>query len=247
MNLEEIFFNGYNPINTTVYGILIGVAVYLVYKLINKYNINIDKYSIIFAFLTAFLCGTIRVLGDLNKLPQNFFFMSPFIYFNIALIGFIIYTLAQKYKQYNLSIIFMIVVFFFSLTFYELKNLTGIISIIFISFVIFLIMLKLSRNFELLKDKFNFYAIFAHLFDATSTFISIDFFNYTEQHFVPLFFINLSGTAFVMYFLKLLVIIPIIIYLEKDKSLLRKLVLLAIIYLGFLTGIRDMLKLGSLA
>jgi uncharacterized membrane protein len=87
----------------------------------------------------------------------------------------------------------------------------------------------------------------AHMFDASSTFTAIDIVGgFMEKHVVPVFFIDVFGTAFVMYALKLAVFIPVIYLIEKyfieDRDLyyVLKFVLLV---LGFGPGIRNTLEL----
>ncbi|MBU0898878.1 MAG: DUF63 family protein, partial [Nanoarchaeota archaeon] len=46
--VEPILSNGwYNPINTLTYSVILIAAVFLVYKMLKKMNIHIDKYFFI--------------------------------------------------------------------------------------------------------------------------------------------------------------------------------------------------------
>ena len=108
-------------------------------------------------------------------------------------------------------------------------------------------------NFTLLTDKVNISILFAHLLDASSTFIGIDWLNYYEKHVAPTFFIDLAGNftshpSLVMYPLKLLVFIPVLYMLdnqfetEKEKKLIG-IMKLAILVLGLSPAARNTLRI----
>ena len=95
--------------------------------------------------------------------------------------------------------------------------------------------------------------LFAHLLDASSTFIGVDYLDYIEKHVVPTFFIDLAGRytdhpSIVMYPLKLLVFIPVLYMLDrqfdvdKEKRLIG-LMKLAILVLGLSPAVRNILRL----
>ena len=44
-----------------------------------------------------------------------------------------------------------------------------------------------------LDDRFNLMIIYAHMLDASSTYIGVDWFSYYEKHVVPTFLIDLTG------------------------------------------------------
>jgi uncharacterized membrane protein len=83
------------------------------------------------------------------------------------------------------------------------------------------------------------------MLDASSTYIGVDWFGYYEKHVVPTYLIDLTGTAAIMYPLKLLVLLPLLSIIDKyieDKSLLN-LTKLALIVLGLAPAIRNTLRL----
>jgi uncharacterized membrane protein len=83
------------------------------------------------------------------------------------------------------------------------------------------------------------------MLDASSTYIGVDWFGYYEKHVVPTYLIDLTGTASIMYPLKLLVLLPLLSIIDKyieDKSLLN-LTKLALIVLGLAPAIRNTLRL----
>ena len=81
----------------------------------------------------------------------------------------------------------------------------------------------------------------AHIFDATSTFVAMDFFGYYEQHVLPTFMINLTGSAIIMYPLKIIIILGILYIIDKevDDCTSNHMLKLAIFILGLAPGIRN--------
>jgi len=74
----------------------------------------------------------------------------------------------------------------------------------------------------------------------------VDWFSYYEKHVVPTFFINLVGTAAIMFPLKLLVLLPVLYMIDKSmgEPSLRNLTRLALITLGLAPAVRNTLRLA---
>jgi uncharacterized membrane protein len=97
----------------------------------------------------------------------------------------------------------------------------------------------------------NVALFFGHLLDASATFIAIDYYDYFEKHVVPTLFIDLVGTAAVMFVLKI-VLIGVVIYVIdvkfrddlKSSPNLVGLVKACVLILGLAPGIRDAVRLG---
>jgi uncharacterized membrane protein len=74
----------------------------------------------------------------------------------------------------------------------------------------------------------------------------VDWFSYYEKHVVPTFLINLTGSAAIMFPLKLIILLPILSMIDKslqDPSL-RNLTKLTLITLGLAPAIRNTLRLA---
>ncbi len=97
----------------------------------------------------------------------------------------------------------------------------------------------------------NFLIIFGQLLDASATFRALDFYAYGEKHVLPNFLIQATGTAAVMFPLKIIVV-GLVLYLIdvemkddlKGYKTLVGLVKFAVLVLGFAPGVRDMLRLA---
>ena len=109
-----------------------------------------------------------------------------------------------------------------------------------------------ARHFgwDFLTNRLNVAILGAHMFDASSTFTAINLVGgYAEKHVVPVFFINFTGSAAVMYLLKLAVFVPVIYLIEKyfkDDPQLYYAIKFVLLVLGFGPGIRNTLELTFL-
>jgi len=83
-----------------------------------------------------------------------------------------------------------------------------------------------------------------HLFDATTTAVSLSFFGYYEQHILPTFFINILG-PFSFVFLKAVAIVCILALIDRfsDDKEFNNYLKLVIGLLGAGTGSRDFITL----
>ncbi len=93
--------------------------------------------------------------------------------------------------------------------------------------------------------------IFGHFLDATATAVGIEYHGYIEKHVVPHFMIELTGNAFVMFLLKLPLVLLVIFVLDiwyakefRDNKNLLNLVKMGIIILGLAPGVRDALRMA---
>ncbi len=100
-------------------------------------------------------------------------------------------------------------------------------------------------------SKLNALIVFAHLFDASSTYRGIKYHGYAEKHVVPSFFIEFVGDPIVMYFLKLVLIVVVILTMDhlyrrelREFPRLTTLLKFAIITLGLAPGVRNTLRLA---
>jgi len=91
---------GYTPISEFIYGVLLILAVYLMYKFFEFFDIKIDVPFFIASLPFIILGSTLRVLEDsgLFEKPLSYFFISPIIYIQIG-IYFILSLLAGIYIE----------------------------------------------------------------------------------------------------------------------------------------------------
>lgn len=257
-----IYGDGYNVVNTLTYAIILGISLFAVLKLLAIFKIKIDERLIVATSPYIVFGASMRVLEDVQIFspPLSYMFITPLIYFTAffitagLLFGCILLERKGIIKDYAkpffaaglISILIIIAalatkdvndwwwapIIIFSLAF----TFTG---------VIYLIARYLKLGF--LTIPLNVAILGAHMFDASSTFVAIDVVRgFVEKHVVPVFFINMTNTSFVMYALKLAVFIPVIYIIEKyfkDDKDMYYILKFALLVLGFGPGIRNTLEL----
>jgi uncharacterized membrane protein len=110
--------------------------------------------------------------------------------------------------------------------------------------------MKYVLRWNYVSDPVYLTLLFGQLLDASATSYGIDFHpsvQYVEQHVVGSALIGMTGTALVMFPLKLLVLFPAVyvmeMYRKEANPAFWHLVLLAMIVVGFAPGIRDMVRM----
>jgi uncharacterized membrane protein len=85
-----------------------------------------------------------------------------------------------------------------------------------------------------------------HMLDSSSTFVSVMFFGYYEQHPVPRLFIEAIG-PWTFFLLKLAVLIPSLYIIDRyaEDGEFRTFLKIVILILGLAPGLRDMIRLGA--
>ena len=238
---------GYNPINTTVYSIILIVFVLLIFKLLKKLKVKFDKRLALAISPFVFLGSSMRVLED-SGILQGYLFITPGIYFlifGVTISTLLISLFLEKKKGIPyFKPMFLVGLILTSpiLGILQYKNFLGIFYVT-LYFIPWLIILKFI---PWLKE--NKVVTGAHLFDANTTFVSINYFGYYEQHIMPTYLINLSGTPFSFVILKFITLIGILYVIDKysDDKEFNNYIKLIIGILGAATGIRGFLRLFTL-
>ena len=77
---------GYNPVNTLVYGVVLAVAVYYIYRLLERLHVEIDLRFFAAVAPFAALGSVLRALEDAGMFHGDLgiLFISPIIYFVIG-------------------------------------------------------------------------------------------------------------------------------------------------------------------
>lgn len=251
---------GYNIVNTLTYGIVLGFVIFKIIPYVQKLLKDFDKWLMIMLIPFILFGSTGRELIDQDiglyagntQFPRNYMFVSPGIYFTmffLTLSSIAAGLLVQKVAKINYKIVTAAlgcVLFFYNLSLI-LGNLNHLDMFAFVLFYFmissgFAYVLKYALNLAFLDREYNLLVVLVHLFDASTTFVGVDYIGHVEKHVLPNFFIGLTGTAAVMYVLKLAVLIPAIYYIDdelKDEDFTRKFVKFVIVVLGAGPAIRN--------
>jgi uncharacterized membrane protein len=252
MNFQEWFYRyffetGYNSVNTVVYALILVLAAFIIYKILKRLKVNIDKRLAIAVTPFVILGSSVRVLED-SRIIFGEIFITPGIYFLIFFVTFFILLLSlfieKKFhiSYYKLMFIVGIILVSPVLGILNYRNFLGIAYVLlyFVPWIIFLKIIPWLKENKIVTG--------LHVFDGTVTFISMNYFSYYEQHFLPRYIINLFGTPLSFVFLKFILIAVILISIDKyseDKEFNNYLKLIIGI-LGASTGTRDFLRLFCL-
>ena len=199
-----------------------------------------------------FFGSSSRALVDHHIYPRIHLLATPGIYIFIGLLTIIlIFTSVYIEKKSNIKYTHTIIIFGILLDIPNiiiiLNNNINLLALLaeMMSFAIVSSPFILLRNKVSLLSKNNLYVLLAHIFDATSTFIAMDFFSYEEQHVLPTFIINQTGSAIIMYPLKIIIILVVLYIIDSqiknDKT--NNLLKLSIFILGLAPAIRNCLTL----
>jgi len=241
---------GFTLFSTIVLGLVVVFGTYFVYHVFRKLDVKVDKYLVYGIVPWIVFAAFVRVYEDAGIYPTHFFTQTPGIEILFVAL-FIPFLFLAKFleKKYNIAFWKTMTVTgtigaLVHVPFFKIVNPKGFL-LIFVFFAIAIGLIGAVRHF-IKFDLLSFWALAAHMVDASATFISMTFYNYTEQHILPTFLINNLGGAWVMFPLKLAVLIPVLYILNKyakEDKLLKNTIILAIIALGLAAGFRDALRL----
>jgi len=244
------FGPGYNLLNTVVFGIILGISVILIIKMFRV--LKKDPKDLLIPIIPFIFFGSsTRALVDNGIYPLSYLLITPGIYILTGLITIVTLLLAvfieRKTKfdyRYTLLLVGVAICIpnilniphFNPIAFFQVLGVWALASA---GFVI------LRNKWTLIKDKFNLSVLIAHLFDASATFIAVDFYPYGEQHVLPNALISLTGTALVMFPLKIIVILLALYVIDSyiEDRTIKNMLKLTIFILGVATGLRDFLSL----
>lgn len=239
---------GYNAVNTIVYGLLLGAGIIFCYRLLEKLRVKMDDRFFIALLPFIILGAFLRALEDARLLPKSALFITPGIFFTafaVAFTALIISLLLQSKIEYHrtlpaLGCVLLIYPALLSLkNIYTFKPLLYVAAVFAISCAFVLTALRFYTSNTWIHAAFA-----AHMLDASATVVGVEFFGYWEEHIFERMLIEKLGTAFVLFPLKVGVLLLAIYAAQKflDKKA-AKFWYFALFVLGFAPGLRDLLKI----
>jgi uncharacterized membrane protein len=258
--------SGYNPVNTFTWAVILGICIFGVFKLLDKLKVKMNTRFIVSVLPFVLAGSSLRVIedspADLVHPPTSYLLITPNIYFLVFVITVSCLWISIRMQKAGLIKDFHLIFASFGMIWFFIN--LGIllhfqhIVIAYIplfvigagaglTFVFYLI----ARYFKstIFTNPLNLSILLIHLIDASSTYIGIDKFGYFSKHVVPSYLIKLTGTALVMYPLKLIIFIGVIYILDtqfEDDELsqnLKMLIKMVILILGLSTAARDTIRM----
>ena len=237
---------GYTVEKTLIFALLLIGAVYGIFELMKKIKLKLDYRLVLGIIPYVLVGGTLRVIEDAG-IFTSYWLVTPGIYiltFAIALITlFVSLFLQNKFGIPYFKIFFTVglLSFAFLLPLLNFVNLHGLlfVALFFVPWIIILYKIRWGLVNKLVA--------LAQMFDATATYVAIEFFGYYEKHVLPSFLINVfSPVSFI--FVKIIGIVIILFLIDKSKGdkEFNNFLKLIIGILGLGTGTRDFLRLLAL-
>jgi uncharacterized membrane protein len=265
----------YNVVDTLTYAIILVISVYVLYRWMSSSTYMADigfKFDQKFILATVpyiLLGGLVRVIEDTGMITSDwrFLLITPLIYFTLFA-----FTLGMMFLSRCLTLRGITDSF---ITFYAFAGIIAVVitSLILLAWstthngvdlfilaiiplmgitatVIVWAVMRYVLAWTYVNDPLYLTLLFGQLLDASATSYGIDFhphIQYVEQHVVGSALIAMTGTAFVMFPLKLLVLFPAVyvmqMYRKEANPAFWHLVLLAMMVVGFAPGVRDMVRM----
>jgi len=250
MSLLDYFLypqaSGYDVPKTLLYGIVLVITAYLIYKLLKRLKVKVDRRLALAVAPYVIFGSAMRVLVD-SHIFESYFLVTPGIYFLVAAIVISLLSLSiilekkRGIPYFKTLFIAGLLLLSFPLSFIRPVNLKGflLIALLFVPWPLIL-------KFVKWKDE-NKIVLVIHMFDATTTSTAMSFFGYYEQHVLPSFIISMSHPLFFII-TKAIAIIAALIAIDKfssDKEF-NNYLKLCIGILGAATASRDFLRLLAL-
>lgn len=257
---------GYNVVNTFTWAVILGICIFGIFKLLEKLEVKITPRFIASVLPFVLAGSSLRVLEDspagIIHPPFSYLLITPNIYFLVfaITIGCLWISIrlqkAGLVKDFHLTFAsFGLLWFFVNLvTLLHFENIVAPYVPLFVlgagtglTFTFYLI----ARHFKssIFTDPLNLSILMVQLMDASSTYIGIDTLGYYEKHVVPSYLIDLTGTALVMYPLKLIIFIGVLYVLDTqfeddERSLnLKVLIKMVILILGLSPATRNTIRM----
>jgi uncharacterized membrane protein len=257
---------GYNPVNTFTWAIVLGICLFGVYKLLNKLEVKITPRFIASVLPFVLAGSSLRVIEDspagIIHPPYSYLLITPNIYFLVFAVTVICLWLSIKLqkaglvKDFHLSFAGLGLIWFFAniiILLHFQKVVAGYVPLFVIgagtglTFAFYLVAQRLKSS--IFTNPLNLSILLAHFMDASSTYIGVDKLGYYEKHVVPTYLIQLTGTALIMYPLKLIIFIGVLYLLDtqfeddRQSSNMKMLIKMVILILGLSPATRNTIRM----
>jgi uncharacterized membrane protein len=264
--INPILSNGwFNPVNTAVYSLILIGAVYLVYNMLRKMKIHIDRYFLVAIMPFIFWGSSTRVLHDaaytgaLATPELNAFFELPIfptpgsyiITFSLALVTLLCSLLAQRYAKVSYwkpMAAFGTALCVVNIVIMPVASLLPLLLIVPATLLFTgLLFIPQAANWGIPKGILtgqNNIIVAGHLLDASATTFALFVFGYVEQHVLPRALFPILGFE-TMFLLKIAVVLPVLWLIDRyteDRDF-RNFLKIVVFILGVAPGLRDLLRL----
>ncbi|MCS7144463.1 MAG: DUF63 family protein [Archaeoglobaceae archaeon] len=244
-----VYKEGYNIVNTLTWAVILVIAVFLIYKFLEK-RFEIDKNFILANVPYVLLGSSARVVEDAGFLqpPISYVFMSPFIFFLIFFLAFPTLLVSRRffgeryYVYYALiGLLFAIATLVLLFVNLRVENLLilpyGLTGAVVVALAFYLIPIKT-------KNLLSSSVMLAHMLDGFVTFLGVQYHGYVEIHVLPRFITDTLG-AIALPIAKFGVIGSVLYLIDasEEKENLKNFLKFTLLVLGLGPALRNGLRI----
>jgi uncharacterized membrane protein len=258
----------YNIVDTSTYAIILVISVYLVYRWLRRSGVALEEPFVISTIPFVVLGGLLRVVEDTGMIKSDlrFLLITPLIFFVVFFIAAGALVLSRALEKRHLIprflpfyggvgmgasalVALILVQFGLTVTTIDPVVLSAILLLAAATSLAVLGLLQLGFRWEYMRGPLYRLLVIGQMLDASATGYGITFgpIPYQEVHVVGSALIGWTGTAFSLFPLKLVVVIPAIyvieLYRREGNREFANMVLLAMIVVGLAPGVRDMVRM----
>ncbi|HOT95319.1 MAG TPA: DUF63 family protein [Methanoregulaceae archaeon] len=255
----------YTLVDTLTYALILIIAVFLIHRWMTRSGLPFDRDLLFSTLPWVVLGGLLRVLEDTGLIaaPWRYLLITPLIFFVLFFYAVLTLYLCHRFmgerglRVYggigigSSLVIFIVLVGYGLISNHLAPEVPAIIlGTAALTSLALWAFLRYGLKWRYLDDRIYQVLIGGHLLDAAATSYGIDLhpLGYVEQHVVGSTLIAATGTGFVMFPLKLVVLIPGIYVLELYRregtaTSFWHLIVLAMIVVGLAPGVRDMVRM----
>lgn len=258
----------YNIVETLTFALILIVSLYLVYRWLRREQIDVNQEFVLATIPFVVLGALVRSIYDTGMVTSDYRFLlvTPLIYFVMffftvtALIvtrAFETRGMLRNYLEWyrnigiasSAAVALLLVHWGLTRTTIALDVILIIGGMAIVSSLAVWGFLKYILKWEYVSDPLFKILIFGQLLDASATAYGIDLhpLGYVEEHVVGSALIAWTGTAFIFFPLKLVVLLPAIYLMHTYKKEIQPvfwhLIILAMIIVGLGPGLRDMVQM----
>jgi uncharacterized membrane protein len=250
----------YTPIDYAVALMILFAVLYLLAKFLFN-RISLDKRFYLAISPIVVLTIIIRLLVDAGVYPKSkLWSVTPGVYVLGLVMGTLVVALGAiierkigwAYWKTSFAIGTALIPYFLAKllsnvaypvrAFYPLSIAIAVTALVYFA-------IRRTEILEVLSHNSNIAVIFAHLLDASGTFVGMDFYGFSEEHPIPEILINYVGTAAIMVPLKLVIVGAALYYLDTrremgpEADLYHEMIKFVFFILGIGPGIRNSMVL----
>lgn len=263
--------SNYTVVQTILYALLVLLGLYLLYRWMHKVNIEISTPLMLSSLTYVLFGGLLRVVEDTGTIPDPWWilFITPQVYILTLVFGmlalFVSYLLQVKKVVVSYipvfggigtaaSVLAFLYLMWFGITdakaTVDFLIILAVLGIAAAATAVLWAFLRYVCRWKYVSHPMYLALIGSHFLDSSATGYALDVhpIHYIEQHVVGSGLIEMTGSAYSMFLLKLVVLVPSIWVLEKFRheegmESLWYLIIFAMIVVGLGPGVRDLLRM----